>query len=548
MIKLLTPSQVWQGYDPKIEPLETLKLSEERTEENIMLSKYTFVSETREDGKARVFATVTEPSGNEKKPAVLILESLDKEAKLSTLLALSRPGRIAVSIDYSALSKSVYPESMKECKLSEALDSLTRIETTVKETPWYLWTTVVRRALTFIESLEGFNGTIILIGVKNGGEIAWQVAGTDSRVSAFVPIFSLGYTEFGEGSRFDLEHEIEMTEERACWLSGVASETYAKNIECPVLMLSATNNAYASIDRAGDIASLIRGEVFQYFTPNQKDSLSKEGRVCLEKWLDYVVKDIPFPKSPKITFSVSGGRPYFTVSADIDYGVEKVELFYATEEYDRRFRNWKPAKIDKTGEREYISTIEVYSGTAPIFAYASVTYKNGISLCSDELFIKTETLELSVFPIKKRRVLFSGDSDINTFAPLSKRRFIPKEEELCMSEGSQGVFGLCSGSGAMISYEIGDNKYSKEEKLLQLDVYSAEPKLMDIILTEKKEKVTDYKYCVWLTGNYNEWQKITLKPADFKDATLMPLKNFDFVKSIAIENADGVLINNLLWI
>ena len=473
---------------------------------------------------------------------------MDKEAKLSTLLALSRPGRIALSIDYSAISGSEYPSSMKECRLSEALDSLTKIESTVKETPWYLWTTVVRRALTFIESLPNFNGTIILIGVKNGGEIGWQVAGTDSRISAFVPIFSLGYTEFGEGSRFDDDHEVEMTEEHACWLSGVASETYAKNIECPVLMLSATNNAYASIDRAGDIASLIRGEVFQYFTSNQKDSLSKEGRVSLEKWMDYVVKDIPFPKSPKISFSVSEGRPYFTVSADTEYGVEKVELFYATEEYDRRFRNWKSAKIDKVGEREYISTVEVYSQTAPIFAYAGVTYKNGISLCSDELFIETEKLDLLVFPIKKRRALFSGDSDLNIFSPISKRRFIPKEEELCMAEGSQNVKGLCSKSGAMISYEIGDMKYSKEEKLLQLDVYSAEPKLIDIILTEKKEKIIDYKYCVWVTGNYDEWQKITLKPTDFKDLTLMPLKNFDNVKAISIENADGVLINNLLWI
>lgn len=547
MVKLLTPSQVWQGYDPKAEPLEAVKLSEERTEEGILLSRHTFLSERREDGKAVISVAVAEPDNREKKPAVLILENVGKNAKQTTLSALARPGRIAVSVDYSAVSASVYPESMKLCRLENALKNLTKIETTVKDTPWYMWAAVIRRALTFIATLPNWNGKTVLLGIKRGGEIGWQVAGTDSRVDAFVPIFSLGYTEFSD-SRFDDGAETEMTEERACWLSGVASETYAKNVECPVFMLSSTNNGYASVDRAGDIASLVRGDVFQHFTPNQTDSVSKEGRRSLETWMDYVLNGKAFPKSPRISFGVSEGRLYITVCADIGYGVENVELFYAAEEYDSRFRNWKSAKVEKTAEREYLSNIEIYSETSPIFAFATVTYKNGIALSSEELYIETEKLDITASPMKKRRVLFSSETGPFSFSPLSKRRFIPESEELRILEGSQGVKGLCSPCGAMISYEIGDMKYTKDEKLLQFDAYSAEPKLIDVILTEKKGKVTVYKYCIWLTGNYDEWQKITLKPSDFKDASLMPLKNWEQIKSLSIENAECVLINNMLWI
>ena len=46
----------------------------------------------------------------------------------------------------------------------------------------------------------------------------------------------------------------------------------------------------------------------------------------------------------------------------------------------------------------------------------------------------------------------------------------------------------------------------------------------------------------------DKWQKCSLKLFDFKDQNLVPLKSWRDVKKLAFIDANGVLLNNIIWV
>ncbi len=65
-----TAEEVWEGYDPRKEPLE-IDVTRRWTEHGSISTEFTFTGMTHEDSKVRVYALFSVPEGKEHLPGIL---------------------------------------------------------------------------------------------------------------------------------------------------------------------------------------------------------------------------------------------------------------------------------------------------------------------------------------------------------------------------------------------------------------------------------------------------------------------------------------------
>lgn len=552
-LQFLTPTLVWEGFNPKKDPLETSTVFS-KEKDNVVTTGTFFTSENCADGKVRAFVNISyDKRWLDPRPAVLIISShshFEDAHYLATDFISS--GCVVCFLDFNGSFDGDYatsfPSSLETSSYPECNLHLDHIEGSAKNSPWFQWSKIVRRAITLLEEHPLIDADRIgVLGISKGAQIAWQVAGMDSRVSALVAINGGGYLWRSGAHRFTMGNVPTNDEERA-FSTGVGAETYARLVNCPTCYVVATNNTYADVDRAEALISLVPATAKTLMiSRGTDDQITSSVYQSLKKWLKRnLTHDAEPVQMPSLSFNEVDGSLYLVLSGDRPFTDQQISISYGEPDPTQRF--WTTLEDgQKTGENKYAYKVPVYNDEELITAFASVSMENVVELsCSPVIGMipsKIGVKEDST-PIGDDRIIYTGNMGLGRFSSESDS-VILDDNNLSAEIGPFNIKGISVKSGRLIMYRSTREQFSSQrDAVLQFDAYSAEKKSVLFSV-----HVEDETYTATINLNGGEcWQKISLSTADFKNQYGKHLALFADGKKFTFEQCEKVLFNNFLWL
>lgn len=552
----MTPTEVWEGFNPVKEPLETSIISSEEIE-NTVYSKVFFTSETTVKGRVRVFSTIVyDKRWTDDRAALLIIPSVNDDTDYGTFIkSLVAEGYVVCLFDYCGsfnhnTDHTVFPSDLGYASYPECMSKIGKIETDARHTPWFQWAKIARRTISLLEEHRLVaNDRIGVVGVGMGAQIAWQVAGIDGRVRALVPINGGGYLWRAGKPRFSAETPPVTDEERA-FSTGVGAETYARFVTCPTCFVTTSNSTYCDVDRAGDIFSLINTEDKRLIISNNTDEqLTKRCFKALLLWLrnNFALDGQP-AQAPSLGFEQIEQQLYLRLISSEDAEIKSVYICYG-EPYTAA-RYWiKLNDPQKTARSEYTYAVPVYDVDELIVAYATVGGRDGSIMSTpvtaavpSKLGINGSTANTYAFS----RIIYDGSMGLGSFAAITRDVFLD-ETVLCQAEGPFGIKGIMTKDGDLsLCRSNHDTQALTRSAVFRFDAYSPTARIINIKMLSYPE-MKYYTASVRLEGG-EFWQKVMLTSADFKSEEGKTLQKFSDAKKCVFAEAKNVIFNNLLWI
>ncbi len=555
--KIETPIMLWQGYNPTALPLNITILNMESVD-NILIKEVVFTVDSVEDGNIRAYAKMFLQKGKEKAPTFLYIPTGTEKLEFGpfTKAVFERGYNVAV-IDFGGEAEgkdhyTTYPESLKYCNL-DANKELLYKACPARRSPWFTWIKVIRRAITLlVEEPAVDSDNLIVIGYIEGAQLAWSVAGIDGRVRAVIPVGADGYVEYTNIPKYLPSGGLQISDEMECWLAGISAQAYAKMVMCPVMYMAGTNSTFADIDRLSDLFALIPSKKkYMLFSSNTNHNITltnfESGLTWLERILAEPSEEIV---SPELKTYVSEGKLYASVKGI--KGSVKINIYYALDERYPAFRNWLLTSTPiKAGDDESIAQIPVFADSEMVFAYATVSFENGIMLSTHEVVAELSQLKLTEFDIenkvKRGRLIFNGSMP-KTFFSVETLYPVVDESSLQIAKGPYDIKGIGVTQGKLCTYNIvPPDDRNDGDFILQMDIYSSKERIIKINLYTAENGGTKYSYYITLQASPS-WQRINLSKGDFKTKEMLPLKDWAMVRKMKILKAEGVLFNNILWV
>ena len=151
----MSVSSLWRNYDRKAVPLHTTVIKSEE-EENCTIEYVFFNGEATFDGCVRVYGEYYKnktPNG----ASVIVMNDVEKPMDRKHVNLFLDRGYHVLLLDFAGERKekgyfTVYPTTLKRANYFSNPKTLTDTEHKLKTTCWYVWTTVMLRGITFLES------------------------------------------------------------------------------------------------------------------------------------------------------------------------------------------------------------------------------------------------------------------------------------------------------------------------------------------------------------------------------------------------------------
>lgn len=552
----MTPTEVWEGFNPVKEPLETAIISSEEIE-NFVEDKIFFTSEKTPSGRVRVFADIIyDRRWSDKRAAIIVIPALIDDTDYEKLTkTLVEEGYVVCIFDYCGkfkhnVNKTTFPAEYGYAVYPSCLNKLDSIGTDARETPWFEWVKITRRVISVLcEHRLADSDRIGIVGFGTGAQIAWQTAGTDGRVRALVPVNGGGYLWCASRPRFTDENVPIEDAERA-FSTGAGAETYAKFVTCPTCFITSSNSTYFNVDRAGDIFSLVSAQTKQLIISRGTDrQITKR---CFDSLLNWLRMNFALDRNvayrPALSFEKVEGKLYLRLNTDVTAITREIYLCYG-EPYPAA-RYWIPVSdLQKVGLHEYTLPVSVFDPDELIVAYASVAYSDGLIASSPVVGAipsKLGVSEASGGAIRSSKLIYNGSMGLGSFSAQTNDVYLD-ENVLTVAEGPCGIKGVSTADGSLLlSRSARQAKESADASAVQFDAYSASARVMTVkILT-----YPDFSFFsapVALKGG-DFWQKVLLSFSDFKSPEGKSLPGFENGKEFVFDDAQNVVINNMLWI
>ena len=551
----MVPSQIWQGYDPRVEPLNAIKtdfigsLAEDVKEE-----RYRFTALTAEDGDVRVAVRVVSKEGaTDETPVLLVVSEYHKAPDQELITKLAKDGYVVVIPDISAVAedKTTFPKSLEYGEYDKAGEHIYKVMPTAKETSQYLYAKIVKRAIIFIKRTIG-DGKLVVMGLGDAVEVAMQVVGSGSEADGLACVNGAGYREYIKHNRYGSEPELVMDEERMCWLTGIASVAYAKFIKVPTFIAIGSNALKSDIDRLSNLKALMgTDDVRISISPRASDFMLPEAFNTLLIWLKLLVNGETMPEMPTLSVQVNeDGIPSFSVNCDAGAMIKKVTVYYATKEYYHEIRDWHEAECISASSTEYIASAEEYEEKEPLFAYAVVEYLMGVTLSTT-----VEFSDLKGYPVRpcersaKARVAViyqAGEEESGFVADYEGTALF--EPSLKLVTTARGATGLYSECGGLRTYRFAPEEGTSNDRILKIELYAEDYVEAEIVLIGAgKEGSKTYTAKIRLNNTKGLFMGTQLRLVDFKDESNMPPQAWGDIKVLAIRG-QGIVVGNILFI
>lgn len=556
--QFLTPTEIWEGFNPVKDGTETSIISS-REKDNIVTNDVFFTSEKTEDARVRVFARISyDLRWRDVRPAVLVLPSQDETRQYDDLSeSLVKEGYVVCICDYAGNFEgggdkphTVYPEEYAYAQSPKCFAHLFTIGKSARETPWFQWVKVARRAITVLSETKYVDADrICVMGVDCGAQIAWQVAGIDGRVRALVPINGGGYLWRRNQCRFCGDALPYDDEERA-FSAGVGAETYARFVSCPTCYIVSSNSISADVDRAGDILDLVPAETKSLMIIRGSSSqVTMSAYRSMLGWMSANFAHDGEPSQlPKLSFRADGNTLYLHLrcpSAPVSS-----EAYFSAGEPVSFARDWMPlSSAQKVGENEFVYKVPVNAPDDLITAFACVNVDGEIVLSPPVAAVVPASLGIKKgedAAEAKSRILYSGNMGTGLFW-VTTNDFFLDENVLGSVAGPFGIKGVRTTKGKLVLCRNTQEEYASDKSaLLQMDVYSETPRTICFSFLSYPDRV-HYRCRIALKGG-DFWQKVKLSAAECKNDEGRSLSRFGICKLMTIADAENVVFNNLVWI
>src|SRR4051794_29611726 len=138
-----TQQELWAGYDPRVEPLETV-VAKSWEEGAIHFEELSFTGETWEGVKVRVFAYRGAPIEGTKLPGILHLHGGGQTASLEWVRYWASRGYVCVSHDFCGAAAGRSPEKVTQWAqapgyMASSDGPRSSLHPTVQSNSWYHW-------------------------------------------------------------------------------------------------------------------------------------------------------------------------------------------------------------------------------------------------------------------------------------------------------------------------------------------------------------------------------------------------------------------------
>ena len=384
--------ELWRDYDPRKEPLE-VKIVRSWQQENVQIHYVVYtigVFKGQKSTMAAFYTTPIEPT--QKLPAVLFIHGGGQRAYLRGSIEYARRGYCCLSPNWGGREMenarpgdlntdwgAVDPTQSNPQGYSSVLPGPKKIDPfeSPRNNHWYLLTIGCRRAITFLEQQEEVDANRIgVLGHSMGGRLTGLVAGSDKRVKVASP--SVGgsgflYQDFrmipGSARRFSGNHEL--------MLNTISGESHLKQITCPLLFLSSTNDFNAPMECVEQGMRLVpHSNKRTTYSVHLNHRFDRESDVTRKLWLDsHLQNKLSFPKSPILELHLNqpNGIPVVHVQPDTSREIKEIRIYYG---YDRDPRNrfWATANARVAGNI-WVAQCPVFDLSEPLFVLANVYYK-----------------------------------------------------------------------------------------------------------------------------------------------------------------------------
>ncbi len=553
----LTPVSLWKNFNCD-EPLQASKIGEMRYD-SIVYGEYYFSGRTTKSGRVRIYGLYVTPNDSKKHSAILYIPEITEKVSYEQINEYAKLGYCVLAVDLYGKrgggeeNFTSYPEDVSYANYENRGRHLDYVDTDATETSVYEWVAVCKYALKFLRSMEDVD-RIGVVGVKEGANLAWQIAATENDLSLAVMMFGAGWSAYRGIHKYS-DKDIVMDDERRKFIAAVDAHAYAQYVKCPILYLTATNSDSFDFDRANDTLARINPET-EYsfsFAPNFNSYLDehckKDIEVFLSKYFNDSVKSLA--KAPKLVAEQSNSYISFDLYFDEPERVEECKVFLNEGVLDPSVRNWVTCQVadsSKEGEGEVKFDYVISGNPEQIFALAVVKYKDGTSVCSKLMRKKTG----GILP-KRANLIYSGKSGIDgiTFYDKNSQEsgiFVNLSDCIQMVKGADGISGVYSRFG-LVSYKFGEPACRMDENsIIKLDVYNDEYCNLKITMVSKSgEDRREFYYTKELDAG-NIWKNIVISINEFKTPEGMGIRNFDEIFALRIYSESKYAINNILLI
>lgn len=549
--KVITPMQLWKDFVPMTSNFNA-NIIRYKTLGYMDVCELYFTALRQQDGDVRVYTQVYFTK-NPSSAVVIIVPEFNKMVDFSYITYYVKAGFNVVTFDIAGKSSAAhfthYPSSLQYCNFAQSGEQLNTCRRGVENTCIFNWCKITRQVISLVSSFTpSFKPDKILMTAQNSGaNILWQVAGVDNRLDGIIPINNTGYDAFN-GNDNSVQFALEELGERNLWSVCCAAPAYAKFIKCPVLFLGSSNNRNYKFSSLSDMLKFIPEDVSHYecISMGCSDNLYTQALYTAFNWFDDIANGRRTVVPPKGKFVVLEQRLWVYADFDLDYDNivdAKIHVSYGDEV--EGVRNWigytvRPDLIGTASQR-----IKVFDLNEKIFLVCTVFYRNGSMYTSPMKTIIPATLGKEIKTnARNSRMIYDKDFGTNAFYPLETAFFADKAN-IHFEKGALGLEGITTDRGSFVCYNI-DGKYiTNNDVLLQFDFFTKSSR--KIVLQVEDVNLKSYYATITLPPS-EEWQSIKISRTDFVSDQLYPIKSWSSVKSLCFNQAEKVLINNIIWI
>ena len=559
--EITTPQELWDDFDPRKEPLEILTVRRWQRD-GCDLHAFYFTGETCDGEKALIYGLYGTPTGGKKLPAVLHIHGGGQPASLHWVLYWNQQGYAAMTFNWGGEWENrsryaIWGDRLRHCNHKYCGDKIASVHPTPKESSWYHWTLVTRRALTVLESQKEVDPKRMgIFGISMGGTLVWNVAGVDDRVKAACAIYGVGWNTYPAG-KYDKDPKANDAD-TLIWRRTMEPEAYAPLIKAPVLFLNATNDQHGKFDWSYDTLNALKCDWRVAYTPQFRHHIAEDQGRNLLLWMDTHLRGgQAWPKTPAVNVSLSDdGVPMLTARPDVSQEIKRVDVYYAIENTCPFNRHWRQEKTRKKGDT-WTAALPVMNVEKHLFAFANVYYKRGICLTSNLAAVIPAQLGKAKATDKPSLQIADFSEDLDGFLTTSTGTDpVVYYAGLAREKGPEERYGIrpLMQGPSVITYKIGDPKWrAPDGAKLTFDVYCPEQVELQITIHENEfdQGWRQYKCSVPLAVGKG-WQHISLKCGQFKtekDGKLSSWQRADLLElRLATWPKEQPMFSNFRWV
>ncbi len=563
---LLSPTLIWKDF---VVPVGVDgEIIEQSVVEGFNCTHLYIDGRTVGSEKVKIYSILLS-CGKKNAPAILLLQDFADGMDLSFAVDLCNNGYDVMVVDVAGKRDgqerfTIYPESIGYANLDKSVYGKCEIEEDAKKTCWYEWCIVTRYVIEYLK--ENYQSPKIgAVAVNGVATVLWQVSATCEDLSAVVAVGNAGWYAYRGIGKFSGVTEPQFSDDAVAFIAGIEPQSYAKQLKCPLLMLSPTNSPDYDCDRAYDTVSRTDESVYTAILYSVGSRFEVDNHcyndmyIFFEEFLRGKKEKISLPKEVDIKGRIEDNQLVIDVFPDKN-NLKGIKLYVAEETVEPCLRAWRRSSDDMNeiainADGGYTLYYTPYKESKFITYFVEAEYKNGFrvsSLIAVKNFIQDEMGGLNKFKILYSSRLKNSESAFSqALENISSPRgiFLSSENCIQVKKGPSDISGLY-GKNGLTTFKMHAKKYlPSDDSLLMMDVYSKTQGtlLVKLISDYFGENRTEYIWQVELTG-VDVWRNVKAEIVKFKTAEGMPLKTYEKIQAVEFYSEQEFLINNVLWV